>query len=225
MVDLEEIRKIEDALQQPSDRVHVNKFKLNLTTLDFSSLCGINWLTDNIINFYMELICERNRQKLAFNDTNYRKVTSMNVFFYGKLRSHGYDGVKTWTRKKNLFDYDMVLIPIHESQHWTLATIDMKNKCICNYDSLHGMKSHYLTILHDYLKRESSAKGIKDIQWQLQYVTNSPQQKNGSDCGVFTCITAEHLTRKASLSFSQEDMPYYRRRMLLQTLLYQTLDC
>ena len=36
---------------------------------------------------------------------------------------------------------------------------------------------------------------------------------NGADCGVFTCLFAEHLSRRARLSFSQADIPYVRKRM------------
>lgn len=38
-----------------------------------------------------------------------------------------------------------------------------------------------------------------------------PVQTNGCDCGVFSLIFAEHLSRSASLSFTQEHMQYFRK--------------
>lgn len=38
---------------------------------------------------------------------------------------------------------------------------------------------------------------------------------NGSDCGVFMTRTADYLARGAQLDFTQADMPYFRRRMVL----------
>ena len=39
---------------------------------------------------------------------------------------------------------------------------------------------------------------------------------NGSDCGMFACKFAEYLSRDAALSFTQEHMPYFRRRMVYE---------
>lgn len=48
----------------------------------------------------------------------------------------------------------------------------------------------------------------------------SPQQNNGSDCGVFTCQTLEHISRGRDLAteggfeFTAENMPFIRRMMI-----------
>jgi len=41
---------------------------------------------------------------------------------------------------------------------------------------------------------------------------------NGSDCGMFSCTFAEFITRNGKIMFSQEDMPYLRRKMVLEIL-------
>ena len=51
---------------------------------------------------------------------------------------------------------------------------------------------------------------------QAVIVKDIPQQMNGSDCGMFTCKFAEYLSRNANITFSQEDMPYFRRRMIYE---------
>lgn len=45
--------------------------------------------------------------------------------------------------------------------------------------------------------------------------SNIPQQRNMSDCGVFTCMFAERLSRNHPFDFSQKDMTAIRRRMAL----------
>ena len=47
---------------------------------------------------------------------------------------------------------------------------------------------------------------------------HTPQQRNGSDCGVFMTRTADYLARGAALDFKQANMPYFRRRMVLEIL-------
>ena len=47
-------------------------------------------------------------------------------------------------------------------------------------------------------------------------VSDCPQQGNSFDCGVFACMYAEHLTRDASLCFTQDDMPYFRQKMVIE---------
>ena len=49
-----------------------------------------------------------------------------------------------------------------------------------------------------------------------------PAQQNGSDCGVFMTRTADYLARDGRLDFTQADMPYFRRRMVLE-ILHTTL--
>ncbi|KAJ1368093.1 Sentrin-specific protease 2, partial [Parelaphostrongylus tenuis] len=50
----------------------------------------------------------------------------------------------------------------------------------------------------------SEGFGIKDI----------PRQMNDRDSGVYMCKFAEFASRRASIVFTQEHMPYYRQRMV-----------
>ena len=49
-------------------------------------------------------------------------------------------------------------------------------------------------------------------------------QHNGSDCGVFMTRTADYLARDGVLDFGQEDMPYFRRRMVVEILRTELMD-
>lgn len=49
-------------------------------------------------------------------------------------------------------------------------------------------------------------------------MASTPQQDNGTDCGVFTCMFAYYLALQLQLRFSAADMPYFRQRITLEIL-------
>ena len=62
-------------------------------------------------------------------------------------------------------------------------------------------------------------------EWvEVAFKRGTPQQRNGSDCGVFMTRTADYIARDGVLDFTQEDMPYFRRRMVLEILRCQLLQ-
>jgi sentrin-specific protease 1 len=124
----------------------VEKFNIQILRKDIQSLRGLNWLNDEIINFYMNLICERNS---TINSNNKNEILlpsvyAFSTFFYLKLLKDGFSSIKRWTRKINIFDYDLIIIPIHLGAHWTLSIIDMNCKEIRYYDSMNGNNSEGL---------------------------------------------------------------------------------
>ena len=52
-------------------------------------------------------------------------------------------------------------------------------------------------------------------QWIKETAVDIPQQgeKNVTDCVVFICKYAEFMSRRAPLTFSQEDMKHFRMKM------------
>lgn len=101
--------------------------------------------------------------------------------------------------------------------HWCLACIFVKEKKIQYYDSMNGQGQSVLNNLLQYLKDEhlkKKEKPLDDSEWELVTTTSdTPQQHNGCDCGVFTCIAADHVANGEDLTYDQSDMPYFRRRM------------
>ena len=61
--------------------------------------------------------------------------------------------------------------------------------------------------------------------WQLfkNNKSETPQQLNGYDCGVFTIMYADFLTENLPLSFSQKDIALFRER-ICAALLRGNLD-
>lgn len=78
-----------------------------------------------------------------------------------------------------------------------------------------------LSAILTYLRAEHLNKRGSDLDlthFAKEIVSDCPQQLNGSDCGIFACQFADRLARDNSLNFSQEDMPYYRKKMIWEII-------
>ena len=52
----------------------------------------------------------------------------------------------------DIFSYDLVLVPVHDRNHWTLVVINMREQSLCYYDSLQGRFVHGLSVsVFDFL--------------------------------------------------------------------------
>lgn len=64
----------------------------------------------------------------------------------------------------------------------------------------------------------NEAPSVKIDDWDDWMPDSGPQQRNGYDCGVFACQTAECVSRDVSPNFTQEEMPELRKRMAASIL-------
>ncbi|KAM5181289.1 sentrin-specific protease 1 isoform 2-T2 [Mantella aurantiaca] len=204
-----------------NDQVISEGFRLTITRKDIMTLHGLNWLNDEIINFYMNLLMERSKRKCL------PKVHAFNTFFFPKIKSAGFQAVKRWTKKVDVFCADILLVPVHLGVHWCLAVVDFRKKTITYYDSMGGQNNEACKLLLQYLKLESQDKKAISFDcngWTLSSKRSQeiPQQMNGSDCGMFACKYADYITKDKTITFTQHHMPYFRRRMVLE-ILHQKL--
>ena len=203
-------------IPQPVDEVLSEAFNISIKRRDVGTLRGLEWLNDEIINFYFSLIADRSKKQ-----SDLPKVHVMSSFFYPSLVTNGYSRVKRWTKKVDIFSMDLVLLPVHLGIHWCLAVIDFRKCCISYYDSMKGVNEQCLQALASYVPQESQDKLKKPFSmdgWRYETVQDIPEQMNGSDCGVFSCKFAEYVSRDATIDFSQDTMPYFRRRMVYEIL-------
>ncbi|KAI8373965.1 hypothetical protein EDC96DRAFT_437821 [Choanephora cucurbitarum] len=180
---------------------------------DIHRLYPETWLNDEIINFYFELIAER-----ANKIDQLPQIHCFNTFFCSTLRDQGYAKVRRWTKRVDVFKKDLLFVPINQSYHWVLGVMDIKNKKVCVYDSLHGNHDRTLDLFLDYLEKEHLDKKKEPLDtsdWTKETPKDIPRQENMSDCGAFTCTFAERLSRAVPFHFSQKDMTTIRRRMAL----------
>lgn len=143
------------------------------------------------------------------------KVHFFNSFFYDKLRTKGYDGVKRWTKNVDIFQKDLLLIPIHLEVHWSLVSVDIKERSITYFDSQRTLNRRCPKHIFKYLQAEAVIKGKRDFLtgWKGFFKMNVGRQNNDSDCGAFVLQYCKCLALGHPFSFSQQDMPKLRRLM------------
>mmetsp|Transcript_1767 Transcript_1767/g.2814 ORF Transcript_1767/g.2814 Transcript_1767/m.2814 type:complete len:95 (+) Transcript_1767:1-285(+) len=81
----------------------------------------------------------------------------------------------------------------------------------------------YLHSILEYLKDEHLAKKHTPLphmeEWTIVGCTSdTPTQRNGFDCGVFTCMFADFLSTDCPLVFSQNHINQCRERIALSIM-------
>ncbi|XP_035291076.1 sentrin-specific protease 3a [Anguilla anguilla] len=196
--------------QRLSGTAMVRGFRVNykrhvLTMDDLSTLYGQNWLNDQVMNMYGDLVMDSVPEKVHF----------FNSFFYDKLRTKGYDGVKRWTKNVDIFQKELLLIPIHLEVHWSLVCVDVPRRAITYFDSQRTLNRRCPKHIAKYLQAEAVKKEQKDFLtgWKGFFKMNVARQNNDSDCGAFVLQYCKCLALGQPFSFGQQDMPKLRRLM------------
>eukprot|EP00063_Salmo_salar_P076519 XP_014051354.1 PREDICTED: sentrin-specific protease 3-like [Salmo salar] len=204
------VQHLIQSYQHLSGTAMVRGFRVNykrhtLTMDDLSTLYGQNWLNDQIMNMYGDMVM----------DTVPEEVHFFNSFFYDKLRTKGYDGVKRWTKNVNIFQKRLLLIPIHLEVHWSLVCVDVPQRAITYFDSQRTLNRRCPKHIAKYLQAEAIKKEQKDFitGWKGFFKMNVGRQNNDSDCGAFVLQYCKCLALEQPFSFGQLDMPKLRRLM------------
>ena len=191
-----------------------------------------SWLNDDIIDFYLSMISQRSKELLNLKIYPHH-VSNLLTYFSQKLFNKGYGEVKNWLRRIDLFDYGLVFLPIpisckddsqmvsknkDETNHWILAVIDTQKKEIRSYDPKgYDRPAAFFRPIFELVQRhhlEKRKENITQEEWRHIDVKEIPQQGNDGNCGVFSCLYAEHLSRGVAFDFSNENMLQYRFNML-----------
>lgn len=218
----EQKNMVESGLKpEPEYELLVKKFNMRIHRRDLRTLADEVWLNDAVINFYMNLIMQRSEER-----KDLPKVYATNTFFYHKLMASGQAGLSRWTRKVDIFAFDLFIVPINIDRHWCLSLVDFRTREVKYLDSRGYPNEECLKALMQYLKDEHQDKKgapFDDSGWKAVCLTDIPQQMNGSDCGMFACTFAEFSSRDAAYSFTQAHMPYLRRKAALEILTAKLL--
>ncbi|XP_005989456.1 sentrin-specific protease 5 [Latimeria chalumnae] len=212
---LVEIKRCAVRLQKtPGYKVLYKKHVLDLE--DLSTLDRHNWLNDQVINMYGELIMDRVPEKVHF----------FNSFFYRQLVTKGYNGVKRWTKNVDIFRKTLLLIPIHLSIHWSLITVNLPSQTVYFYDSQGIHFKFCVENIQKYILTEAKEKDKVEFLegWRTVFSKCIPQQKNDSDCGTFMLQYCKCLALEQPFEFSQEDMPKVRKRIYKELCECRLLD-
>eukprot|EP00898_Chlorokybus_atmophyticus_P007634 jgi/Chlat1/7872/Chrsp66S09177 len=189
----------------------------------------LEWLNDEVINLYLHLLQERQARYQQKGQSPYPRCHFFNTFFYNKLfadgRQYNYGAVRRWTLKKrlgySLKDCDKVIVPIHQQVHWCLAIVNMRNRKLEYYDSMGGQDRACLENLARYITEEVAHKDdakLDTSDWPRVFPKDIPEQRNSCDCGVFMVKYADYQSRNAPFTFSQDNMEYFRQRMVWELM-------
>ncbi|KAJ7625371.1 hypothetical protein DFH06DRAFT_1481403 [Mycena polygramma] len=97
---------------------------VNITNGDVTRLAPGEFLNDTLIEFGLKLWLQDLEQK---DPELVKQIHVFNSFFYKKLNKknpmEGYESVRKWTSKIDIFDKKYIIVPINENLHWYLAII------------------------------------------------------------------------------------------------------
>ncbi|XP_024130023.1 sentrin-specific protease 5 [Oryzias melastigma] len=191
--------------EMPVSQFQIIYKKHILTLEDLLTLADQNWLNDQVMNMYGELIMEASHHKVHF----------LNSFFHRQLMTKGYEGVKRWTKQVDLFSKSILLVPVHLEVHWCLVTADVASKKICLYDSQGNALQKVARNILKYLITEAKAKqqSAYESGWTVSFDEKIPQQTNENDCGVFVLEYSRCLALSRPFQFTQKDIPKIRKRI------------
>jgi Ulp1 family protease len=172
--------------QQSLDEINriivVSSSTVDFTLRKFLCLRERQWLNDEVINFYMDLLGNHYNNPLNNALSSHYYYSS---FFFAKLyfdhNTYNYEAIKKWSKKVNVFEQEKLFFPIIYNSHWTLAVIFMHKKEIHYYDSMMGNNSNndMGIIIFDSLLH-----WMKDVQTKL--IWSEELQKNVERSAITT---------------------------------------
>ena len=199
--------------------------------LDLSCLNTPNWLNDEVINTYLELLRKENPNVFMFT-----------TFFFVAFSQKGFSGVRNYYRKHDILSFKVIFIPIHLSNHWFLITCDKKELVSFdpyNYPESAGLKKEHLlkgnrkyheSILTDlkenYFKPlfHMHRRNWSDMAIKVKTPPNIPAQNNLFDCGVFLLAFAKYMVFEKEFDFSNGDMRSMRNE-IKREIVNGTIQC
>ncbi|RWR76672.1 sentrin-specific protease 1-like protein [Cinnamomum micranthum f. kanehirae] len=170
-------------------------------------------LDTNVIYYYFD--CIRSSCKDA-----YLADPSICSWWQGKQKigddaAFGPDGSRVWDAK----ECKTLVYILHAHNHFTLLVGYTDENRWEFYNS--SKSDHYHQNICDGF-RLWLTKRFRDYGWGEPWVwtnvtkTNIPYQQNGMDCGFFAIGYAEHCIHRRPIRFTQADIPYYRRKILIE---------
>ncbi|UKK02485.2 ulp1 peptidase [Theileria orientalis] len=216
----------------------VEKYGIEINRININCLFDSNWVNDEIINFYMQILQEQSDRMRA--KERLPSCYFFSTYFFTKMSgnyktgmTYDYNAVAKWTKRKkvNIFEKDLLIVPVHVKKvHWALGVVDMRrtSRRIMMFDSLGGKNPMWFKNMKKWLADESKDKLKKVLneinEWKIpmNYTTEpyAPSQKNTYDCGVFVCQYAKSITFGTGFGFAKESSAYLRN-----ALIHEIISC
>lgn len=134
---------------ETSEKILIYKYGIDMTTQKMLCLRRGKWLNSEVINFYMEMLMERDRQRSKLSDENMLDSHFFSSYFMSKLLSsdlqYAYKNVMNWSKTFKVFEKDKIFIPVNiQNVHWAMLVVYIRRKKIRFYDSKSGMGCVYV---------------------------------------------------------------------------------
>ena len=179
------------------------------------------WLNDEVLNFYMDLLQERDNKICIECDkkTSYYFSSFFMVKLFDEAKKYNFEGVKKWSKRFKVFEQDKIFIPInYGNNHWFLIVVYIQQKKIIFYDSIaeDNRAKMYLFLTARWLQDEAKFKNqnIDINDWKLINAgRNIPQQTNSFDCGVYVILNADYIADDLPLSYGEEEVAASRNKI------------
>jgi hypothetical protein len=135
--------------------VLIEKFNTPMDRNKMMCLKPSQWLNDEVINFYMCMLKERD-DALCAKDPKRVASYFFNSFFLDRLlvtdNGYKYANIKRWSKKIDVFKLDKIFFPVNlNNTHWTMMVVYMQLKEIHYYDSMSGSGKRHLEALKWYI--------------------------------------------------------------------------
>jgi len=177
------------------DDAYLSYHDVRLTKLDVDSIRN-DWLTDNAIAFWEEYL-EHEKLKAYPRASISLLRPSMSFILMNTA-----DPLTLKDVLPNFSSTTHIFLPINDCRnveqaeggsHWSLLLVSILDGVAFHYDSL--------TPSNDEEARTVAKKMSELLGKPLRFINmdDTPQQENGSDCGVFVCLVMQHLLLKRLL--------------------------
>ncbi|KAJ4425289.1 hypothetical protein N0V82_000099 [Gnomoniopsis sp. IMI 355080] len=156
--------------------------RTTISATDIERLDEGQFLNDEIISFYAKYLHKRLE---ARNEQVAKKVYVFSSFFWEKLRSSGYDGVRGWTTKVDVSSFDYIVVPINQSAHWYLAIICNPGALLPKEDTGQDADAVHLASAGEKDQDQVSVEGeasnkMETVTSSLAHISFDEQQLDGA---------------------------------------------
>ena len=182
-----------------------------------------DWLNDETVNGYLKLATKFHNRD---HPSTVPKSHAFPSFMLNKIAESGWEGVSRWAKRakvggKDLLQVDTIFFPVNSGNHWTLMVVYPRARIAHHYDSMERHRLHSGKRWFDLVKlwlRGELATSYDESEWSFSD-KHSPQQDNGSDCGVFAVTTAKMLVLGADvMGYGPADIRTQRKRIVAELI-------
>ncbi|GMI97931.1 UB-like protease 1B [Hibiscus trionum] len=175
------------------------------------------YINDEVVNKFFDLL-KRRYEKFPHKYLKHHSFDSATAAWLidkSKTEAHVLKGLE----KEDLKDVAKLFVPMCLHEHWILFYADIDAKKLVWLDPLEHTRvsklweKHVIQRLFLEFILPSLGHDLKD--WSFDVPNNIPSQKNSVDCALFVMKYADCLTHGNYLPFTQDDMPHFRHRTLL----------